>query len=104
MIDDIFQIRSDADFKQKCLETFHYQYENVKVYKKFVDYLKKDLSTIKSIKDIPFLPIEIFKNHQVLDKNSKTDLFFQSSGTTESNLSKHWIADEEIYQKSILQN
>ena len=102
MIDDVFQIRSDADFKQKCLETFLYQYKNVEVYRKFVDYLKTDLSSVNTIKDIPFLPIEIYKNHQVLDENSETDLFFQSSGTTESNRSKHWIADEEIYKQSIL--
>lgn len=104
MIDDIFQIKSDADFKQKCLETFKYQYENVEVYKKFVDYLKIDISSITTIKDIPFLPIEIYKNHQILDKNFKAGLFFQSSGTTESNRSKHWIADKELYKQSILKS
>lgn len=103
-MNSIFQIKSETDFKNKCLETFHYQYENVKVYRKFVDFLKKDISNIQNIKDIPFLPIEIFKNHQILDKNFSTDLFFQSSGTTESIRSKHWIADEHIYQQSILQS
>ena len=102
MIDDIFQIKTEADFKQKCLEAFHYQYENVEVYRKFVNYLKTDIANISTIKDIPFLPIEIYKNHQILDKNFQTDLFFQSSGTTESNLSKHWIVNDEIYKQSIL--
>jgi phenylacetate-coenzyme A ligase PaaK-like adenylate-forming protein len=50
------------------LETFLYQYENVEVYQKFVDFLGKNPSEIKEIKDIPFLPIEMFKNHLVLDK------------------------------------
>ena len=45
MMKDIFQIRADSDFKQKCLDTFHYQYENVEVYRKFVDFLKIDAST-----------------------------------------------------------
>jgi phenylacetate-coenzyme A ligase PaaK-like adenylate-forming protein len=84
---NIFNIKSEADFQAKCLETFLYQYENVEVYRKFVDFLGKNPSEIKEIKDIPFLPIEMFKNHLVLDKvfgSAQTDKslsFFQSSGT-----------------------
>ncbi len=43
----------------------------------------------------------MFKNHQILDKNVTADLFFQSSGTTQMNLSKHFIADPELYEDSI---
>ncbi|TXF75166.1 acyl transferase [Chryseobacterium sp.] len=99
---NIFQINTEMQFQQKCLETFRYQYENVEVYHKFVDYLNIDPSTIQEINKIPFLPIEMFKNHQILDQNFRTDLYFQSSGTTQKNLSKHWIADENLYQHSIL--
>jgi len=65
---NILNIKSEADFQAACLETFLYQYENVEVYQKFVDFLGKNPSEIKEIKDIPFLPIEMFKNHLVLDK------------------------------------
>ena len=68
MFKNIFNIKSEADFQAACLETFFYQYENVEVYRKFVDFLGKNPSEIKEIKDIPFLPIEMFKNHLVLDK------------------------------------
>jgi len=81
--------------------TFRYQYDNVEVYKKFVDYLKINPEEVDSLAKIPFLPIEMFKNHQILDKNVTSDLYFQSSGTTQMNLSKHHIADENIYQESI---
>ena len=84
-----------------CLETFHYQYDNVEVYKKFVDYLNINPSTVEQVSDIPFLPIEMFKNHLVLDKNSVADHYFQSSGTTQMNRSKHYIADFSLYEKSI---
>ena len=98
----IFNIKTEADFQAACLETFHYQYENVEVYRKFVDYLKIDLSKIKDIKDVPFLPIEMFKNHQVLDVNSTTENYFQSSGTTQiQTRSKHYIADFSLYEESI---
>lgn len=101
MMKSIFQIKTEADFQQKCLETFHFQYENIEVYRKFIDFLKIDPNSIKEIEKIPFLPIEMFKNHTVLDQNKRTNLYFQSSGTTQMNLSKHWIADEKVYEESI---
>ena len=101
-MNEIFNIKTEADFQAKCLETFLYQYENVEVYRKFVDFLGKNPSEIKEIKDIPFLPIEMFKNHLVLDKNFTTENYFQSSGTTQiQTRSKHYIADFNLYEESI---
>ena len=101
MEQNIFNIKTEEEFKQHCLETFRYQYENVEVYRKFVDYLRINPNDIVEVEKIPFLPIEMFKNHQILDKNISTNLFFQSPGTTQMNLSKHFIADEKMYQDSI---
>lgn len=98
---NIFNIKTEDDFLAVSLKTFRYQYDNIEVYRKFVDYLNIDPEEVKSLDKIPFLPIEMFKNHQVLDKNVSTELYFQSSGTTQMNLSKHFIADENIYQESI---
>ena len=99
---NIFNIKTESDFQAVCLGTFHYQYENVEVYRKFVDFLGRNISEIKEVKDIPFLPIEMFKNHLVLDKNFKTEDYFQSSGTTQMlNRSKHFIADFNLYEESI---
>ena len=116
MFKNIFNIKSEADFQAACLETFLYQYENVEVYRKFVDFLGKNPSEIKEVIDIPFLPIEMFKNHLVLDKvfvnfvrkpsvYAQTDKplsYFQSSGTTQiQTRSKHYIADFNLYEDSI---
>lgn len=98
---NIFDIKTEDDFLAASLKTFRYQYDNIEVYRKFVDYLKINPEEIESLDEIPFLPIEMFKNHQILDKNVSTELYFQSSGTTQMNLSKHFIADENIYQESI---
>lgn len=100
-MNDIFDIQTEAEFQQKCLETFQYQYNNIEIYRKFVDFLNIDPDEIQDVEKIPFLPIEMFKNHTILDQNKKTGLFFQSSGTTQMNLSKHWISDEKLYQESI---
>ncbi|WP_265428152.1 acyl transferase [Chryseobacterium sp. YIM B08800] len=100
-MENIFNIKTEDDFLAVSLKTFRYQYDNIEVYRKFVDYLNIDPEEVKSLDKIPFLPIEMFKNHQVLNKNVSTELYFQSSGTTQMNLSKHFIADENIYQESI---
>jgi len=101
MKQNIFDIKTEQEFHTACLETFHYQYENVEIYRKFVDYLNINPSTINEVSDIPFLPIEMFKNHLVLDKNSTAENYFQSSGTTQMNRSKHYIADFSLYEESI---
>ncbi len=102
MVKTIFNITSESEFQASCLETFRYQYENVEVYRKFVDYLNIDPNEIQDIEKIPFLPIEMFKNHLVLDKNSNAEHYFQSSGTTQMTVrSKHFIADFSLYEESI---
>ncbi len=100
-MNDIFNLKTEADFDQKCLETFRYQYQNIEVYRKFIDYLNINPTDITNVEKIPFLPIEMFKNHTILDQTKSTNLFFQSSGTTQLNLSKHWIADQNLYEESI---
>ncbi|MCJ7933117.1 MAG: acyl transferase [Chryseobacterium sp.] len=100
-MENIFNIQTEQDFLEASLKTFRYQYENVEIYRKFVDFLKINPDEVNSLPKIPFLPIEMFKNHQILDKNVTADLYFQSSGTTQMNLSKHFIADQNLYKESI---
>ncbi len=100
---NIFEIKTEEDFEEACLSIFNYQYENIDIYHKFVDYLNINPKKISKITEIPFLPIEMFKHHTILDRNRQTDAYFQSSGTTNiQTLSRHWIADFELYQQSIL--
>ena len=102
MKQNIFNIKTEEDFKQNCLETFRYQYENVEIYRKFCDYLRVNPNEIDEVEKIPFLPIEMFKNHFILDQNFKTENYFQSSGTTQiQTRSKHFIADFNLYEQSI---
>lgn len=101
MKQSIFDIKTESDFQQACLETFLYQYNHIAIYRQFVDYLKIDPNNVKQVEEIPFLPIEMFKNHLVLDKNSVTNSYFQSSGTSKMVRSKHYIADFSLYEASI---
>lgn len=100
---NIFEIKTEEDFEEACLSIFNYQYENIDIYHQFVDYLNINPKKISKITEIPFLPIEMFKHHTILDRNRQTNAYFQSSGTTNiQTLSRHWIADFELYQQSIL--
>lgn len=99
----IFTIQDEKDFEKIALETFHYQYENIEIYRKFVDFLGKKREDILKIQDIPFLPIEMFKKHTVIHKNFEPKDFFQSSGTADMLIrSKHYITDFILYEESIL--
>ena len=49
---------------------------------------------------IPFLPISIFKTHQVLADGKQAEVVFESSGTTGMISSKHHVADTVPYEQS----
>lgn len=97
---DIFNIKSDADFKELALKLFRKQYKNVPVYKEYCDLLNINIECIDKISKIPFLPIQFFKSHEVLQKKYNPILTFESSGTTGSIPSKHSIVSLELYQES----
>lgn len=99
---EIFNINSSEDFERLAIEIFHFQYENVAVYRNFCNLLVKNPATIKNVANIPFLPIQFFKNHKVLAKHLSEKTIFTSSGTTGSITSKHYVAEVQLYEKSFL--
>jgi hypothetical protein len=62
--------------------------------------LKKDKSNVKTITDIPFLPIQFFKSHAVLSSSNPIQETFTSSGTTGMISSKHLVTDLSLYEQS----
>ena len=100
MQEQIFNIQSELDFETISLEIFKHQFKNNKVYRSFCDLLYVHSSDIKKVEEIPFLPIQFFKTHQVVSSSEKIKEIFTSSGTTGSNISKHLITDLSIYEES----
>ncbi len=97
---DIFNIRSEEDFKTMALKIFRFQFENNPVYRSFCDLLYKHPSDVSQLADIPFLPIEFFKSHQVISNLDSIEKTFTSSGTTGSITSKHHVTNLKIYEES----
>ncbi|WP_276978038.1 acyl transferase [Flavobacterium filum] len=97
---DIFSIRSQKEFEKIALKVFRHQFENNKVYQNFSLLLKKDKSNVKTITDIPFLPIQFFKSHEIISSTNPIQETFTSSGTTGSITSKHLVTDITLYKQS----
>lgn len=100
--DTIFNIKNNAEFEALTLDIFRFQFENNGVYRSFCDLLYKHPSDIKSLTEIPFLPIQFFKTHDVLSSMAKVEKIFTSSGTTGSTTSKHKVTNLSIYEESYL--
>ena len=100
MQNDIFNIQSEQDFQNLALRIFNYQFEKNSVYRSFCDLLYKHPSDVKSIEEIPFLPIQFFKSHEVISSTESPKITFSSSGTTGSITSKHIVTDLELYESS----
>ena len=98
-----FSIRSSRDFEKKALEIFLFQANNNSVYKKYIEQLGINPEKIKSLQQIPFLPIEFFKTQEVISRSSVVghrSSVFLSSGTTSAERSSHFVSDISLYEKS----
>ena len=100
--DDIFNIKSNAEFEALALDVFNYQFKNNSVYRSFCDLLYKHPADVKHVSDIPFLPIQFFKSHNVLSSSQAIEKTFSSSGTTGRTTSKHFVTDLKLYEDSYL--
>jgi phenylacetate-coenzyme A ligase PaaK-like adenylate-forming protein len=97
---DIFSISSQKQFEKIVLKTFRFQYENNLVYREFCAFLKIDVQKVKSLEQIPFLPIQFFKSHQVVSNKNSIEETFTSSGTTGMATSQHLVTDIYLYEES----
>lgn len=100
---DIFTISSQKQFEKIALKVFRFQYENNSVYREFCDFLKTDIQKVKMISQIPFLPIQFFKSHQVVSNTNAIQVTFTSSGTSGMITSKHLVTDVSLYEESYRQ-
>lgn len=98
----IFEVNNEKRFNEIAIEIFQLQAKKNIIYNNFLKFLKVNPLKVQSIFDIPFLPIEFFKYHQVISENCKVELKFKSSGTTGIGISKHLVADSSIYEESFI--
>ena len=100
---DIFSIKNNKEFIKTALKVFRFQYENNLVYRRFCDFLNTDITEVKTLEQIPFLPIQFFKSEKVLSNENPIEITFTSSGTTGNQTSSHFVTDVSMYEQSYLQ-
>lgn len=101
-IQNIFKITDEKAFNKLALDAFNYQYNNNIIYQQYINIMGFKCNKIAHYLDIPFIPIELFRTKKLIAKTKKEQTFFQSSGTTDTNRSKHYITDLNLYKKSII--
>lgn len=82
------------------MEVFRHQVKNCQIYCDYVSHLNIDIDTIRSVNEIPYLPIGFFKSHTVLSSTDEPQITFSSSGTTGMIQSRHLVSDVAIYDMS----
>lgn len=100
--ENIIRITPDA-FDATALELFRYQYADNDIYRRYCDAIYTNVNEVRSITQIPFLPISFFKSHRVQTGIwTDAELLFESSGTTGEVTSKHYVKEAEVYRKSLM--
>lgn len=97
---EVFAISNEKQFHTIALEVFRFQFQYNPVYRSYCQAIGKEVDRVKEIKDIPFLPIGIFKTHRVQTTSFTPELVFRSSGTTGSVTSSHFVKKARLYERS----
>jgi phenylacetate-coenzyme A ligase PaaK-like adenylate-forming protein len=94
---DLYSV-NDGNFLDIALQLFHFQAENNPVYKNFIQHLRIDARSVKSLDDIPYLPISFFKNNVLKTGDWNPEAVFTSSGTTGQQTSAHAVRSIDFYR------
>ncbi len=89
---------SGENFEEAALELFAFQAERCAPYRRYLELIGCDIAAVKSIAQIPFLPIELFKGHEVYSAPIPPEVVFTSSSTTGSVPSRHAMASLHHYE------
>lgn len=96
---DVVNITNDVEFEKIALELFQIHAGNNLVYRDYLHALSCDISSVKRINDIPFLPIDFFKTSCVGIDGIEVQQIFRSSGTSGMSRSEHGVVDLDLYHE-----
>jgi hypothetical protein len=91
-----------ANFEALAIKIFNVQFLHNQLYQNYCNLLKIIPSNILKIEQIPFLPIQFFKTKKITTTLFEEEVIFESSGTTGSINSMHFVKDKALYEQSYL--
>ena len=85
---------TEEGFLDHALALFRWQALHNAPYRAFLEAMRVRPEDISSLEDIPFLPVEVFKSHDVKSGAWEPKNVFRSSGTTQTiSRAQHWMDD-----------
>jgi phenylacetate-coenzyme A ligase PaaK-like adenylate-forming protein len=94
---------NEVAFDSFALNLFAFQFTGNPLYRTYCEALHRDPGNVHEVKDIPFLPISFFKTHRVQTGDwTEAELVFESSGTTGTDTSRHFVRDAALYETALL--
>ncbi|OGX88521.1 phenylacetate--CoA ligase family protein [Hymenobacter glacialis] len=91
-----------ATFEAAALALFRHQAAHCPPYAEYLRALGRNPAAVTRLVDIPFLPIEFFKTHEVRTAPAEWEAqeVFLSSGTTLQQRSAHLVRDPALYREN----
>ncbi|CAN5905114.1 acyltransferase [soil metagenome] len=96
-VKDQLQKSGELPFEEMALALFRFQATQNPLYASYLKHLRVKIDDIRTLAQIPFLPISFFKHHAVKTGHFIPETTFLSSGTTQQNRSQHQVADLGFY-------
>ena len=99
-LDRIFKLQEEREFEALALSVFRRQAEQCAPYREYIERMGIDPHAVQRIEEIPFLPIRLFKTHEVYCGAKAPEVVFTSSATTGMTPSRHPMASLALYERA----
>lgn len=99
-VNNLFEF-DGASFNKAAIYSFRFQYETNELYRQFCEALRIHANNVPDYCHIPFLPIGFFKTKQVMSTVFEPEAVFESSGTTQSVQSRHFVKSIGLYEDAL---
>jgi len=96
----IFTNLSPSKFENLAIALFKYQANHCSVYKEYIKLMGVNVESVEKFSQIPFIPVEFFKDFKITSGDFVPEIVFSSSSTSGLIPSRHHIKDLGLYEKS----
>ncbi len=98
-VNNLFEL-SSTSFNEVLEQSFQFQYSNNPVYRSFCEALHVEPTEVSTMEAIPFLPVSFFKTHRIESTEFTPETLFESSGTSQTIQSKHYVKSLALYEEA----
>lgn len=99
-LDRIFGVEDEASFRHEALALFRFQAERCEPYSQYLRLIGVEAEEVREVEQIPFLPIGLFKSHNIYCGEKEPEQIFTSSSTGGGVPSRHPMAQLSIYERA----